>query len=241
MHCHAEADEALYVIEGELLVHIDDVEHHVGTGGFSFAPRGVPHAFTVTSPTARILTIQTRGWGRPSSTGPATSPSRPHRTDRSTSVGSARQRSRREQPTSSALLPSPRHTETVRVDASPVKWSEGRRRCPALVGVGQPARIGDAGRRLRRGGRCRRRCGGGGDDTVSGGLVVGVAVPPPVGCVFTVVGVPPPTGFGGGVSLPFTLWPLSLVNVVGRQSPGCTGACPSPRPPSTPAWPGRCW
>jgi quercetin dioxygenase-like cupin family protein len=63
MHRHAEADEALYVIEGQILVHIDGVEHPIGTGGFSFAPRGVAHAFTVTSPTARLLTVQTPGIG----------------------------------------------------------------------------------------------------------------------------------------------------------------------------------
>ncbi|HEX2783248.1 MAG TPA: hypothetical protein VHN36_06655, partial [Ilumatobacteraceae bacterium] len=59
------------------------------------------------------------------------------------------------------------------------------------------------------------------------GLVVGVAVPLTVVEVFglTVVGVPP-TFFGGGVSLPFTLPPASLVNDDGKQSPGCTGACP---------------
>ncbi|MEA3184302.1 MAG: hypothetical protein QOJ74_779, partial [Ilumatobacteraceae bacterium] len=63
----------------------------------------------------------------------------------------------------------------------------------------------------------------GGDVTVVGGLVV--AVPPPTGGDFTVVGVPP-TGFGGGVSLPLTLPPRSLVSLVGRQSPVDAGACP---------------
>jgi quercetin dioxygenase-like cupin family protein len=61
LHCHAEASEAVYVLEGELVVQIDGVQHHLGAGGFSFAPRGVAHAFTVISPSARILTVHTPG------------------------------------------------------------------------------------------------------------------------------------------------------------------------------------
>lgn len=61
LHCHAEADEVVYVIEGEIIVHIDDAQRRLGPGGFSFAPRGVAHAFTVVSSSARILTVQTPG------------------------------------------------------------------------------------------------------------------------------------------------------------------------------------
>ena len=61
LHTHANEDETLYVLEGELLVHVDGVEHHVGPHGVAVAPRGVPHAFLVTSPTARVLTLQTPG------------------------------------------------------------------------------------------------------------------------------------------------------------------------------------
>ena len=61
LHVHADEDEALYVLEGEILVHIDGTEHRVGARGFAMAPRGVPHAFVVTSPTARVLTLQTPG------------------------------------------------------------------------------------------------------------------------------------------------------------------------------------
>ena len=53
----------LYVLEGELLVHYDGEEHRVGAGGLFFAPRGLPHAFMVTSETARILGLQTPGSG----------------------------------------------------------------------------------------------------------------------------------------------------------------------------------
>lgn len=62
LHTHPE-DEAIYVLEGELLVHIDGEEHRVGQGGFFVAPRGVPHAMLVTSETAHLLTLQTPGTG----------------------------------------------------------------------------------------------------------------------------------------------------------------------------------
>jgi quercetin dioxygenase-like cupin family protein len=62
-HLHPDQDEAIYVLEGELLVDIDGEQHRVGQGGFFFAPRGVPHAFMVTSETARVLALQTPGTG----------------------------------------------------------------------------------------------------------------------------------------------------------------------------------
>jgi quercetin dioxygenase-like cupin family protein len=61
LHLHAHEDETLYVLEGEILVHIDGKEHTVGRLGVAVAPRGVPHAFLVTSETARVLTLQTPG------------------------------------------------------------------------------------------------------------------------------------------------------------------------------------
>ena len=59
LHVHPNEDEALYVLEGEMLVHIDGHNHRVGPRGFAFAPRGVPHAFLITSPEARILCLET--------------------------------------------------------------------------------------------------------------------------------------------------------------------------------------
>lgn len=64
MHFHADVDEAIYVLEGELLLNVDGDDHTVGTGGFAFAPRGCAHAFVVTSERARILGIQTPGSGQ---------------------------------------------------------------------------------------------------------------------------------------------------------------------------------
>jgi quercetin dioxygenase-like cupin family protein len=61
LHIHADEDETLYVLEGELLVHIDGTDYAVGQHGVAVALRGVPHAFLVTSPRARVLTLQTPG------------------------------------------------------------------------------------------------------------------------------------------------------------------------------------
>ena len=61
LHAHANEDEALYVLEGEILVHIDGENHPVGPRGIAVAPRGVPHAFLVTSERARMLCLETPG------------------------------------------------------------------------------------------------------------------------------------------------------------------------------------
>lgn len=61
LHVHVNEDETLYVLQGEILVHIDGENHPVGPHGVAVAPRGVPHAFLVTSETARVLTLQTPG------------------------------------------------------------------------------------------------------------------------------------------------------------------------------------
>lgn len=58
LHMHPEADETFYVLEGEILLHIDGQERRLGAGGVAVLPRGVPHAFMVTSPSARTLTFQ---------------------------------------------------------------------------------------------------------------------------------------------------------------------------------------
>ena len=59
LHVHPHNDEAIYVLEGEILADVEGQQHTVGPGGLLFAPRGVPHAFLVTSETARVLAILT--------------------------------------------------------------------------------------------------------------------------------------------------------------------------------------
>lgn len=61
LHIHPKADEMYYVLEGEILVHIDGTEHLVGPRGLAVAPRGVPHAFMVVSERARVLFFETPG------------------------------------------------------------------------------------------------------------------------------------------------------------------------------------
>jgi quercetin dioxygenase-like cupin family protein len=61
LHCHPDADETVYVLEGEIRIRIGDSERVVGRGGVTLAPRGTPHAFVVTSDVARVLTWQSPG------------------------------------------------------------------------------------------------------------------------------------------------------------------------------------
>jgi quercetin dioxygenase-like cupin family protein len=61
LHTHPHVDETLYMLEGELLLHTDGEEQKVGPGGMAMTPRGVPHAFLITSETARILFLETPG------------------------------------------------------------------------------------------------------------------------------------------------------------------------------------
>jgi quercetin dioxygenase-like cupin family protein len=59
LHLHPTFEETMYVLEGELLVHVDGEEVAVRSNGVAVFPRGVPHAFMCISDTARILAIQT--------------------------------------------------------------------------------------------------------------------------------------------------------------------------------------
>ena len=61
LHIHPAAHETFYILDGEILLDIDGVKQALSTGGVAVVPRGVPHAFMVTSPTVRSLTIQTPG------------------------------------------------------------------------------------------------------------------------------------------------------------------------------------
>ncbi len=59
LHRHPEADETVYVLEGEILVNIDGNESRVATGGLTFTPRGTPHAFRGASEPAGDDTSET--------------------------------------------------------------------------------------------------------------------------------------------------------------------------------------
>lgn len=61
LHLHPEAHELTYVIDGEIEMEADGVRQRVRTGGMSFVPKGVSHAFIVVSAEARLLALQTPG------------------------------------------------------------------------------------------------------------------------------------------------------------------------------------
>lgn len=82
LHAHPEADELSYVLEGEIEIQVDGTRTRLRSGGVSFVPRGVAHAFIVLSDTARIVAIQTPGdVGQPFYRG-ASDPSLDDRADR---------------------------------------------------------------------------------------------------------------------------------------------------------------
>lgn len=61
LHLHPDHDEWCYILEGELLLHVDGVEHIAGPGTTVWIPRGTPHAFLVTSELTRSLWAVTPG------------------------------------------------------------------------------------------------------------------------------------------------------------------------------------
>ena len=61
LHLHADHDEMFYMLEGELLLHVDGVEYTAGPGTSVWIPRGTPHAFLVTSEIERSLWLVTPG------------------------------------------------------------------------------------------------------------------------------------------------------------------------------------
>jgi quercetin dioxygenase-like cupin family protein len=61
LHVHPRHDETIYVLDGEVIVHLDGVEHTAGPGATAAIPRGTPHALLVTSTSARILAFVTPG------------------------------------------------------------------------------------------------------------------------------------------------------------------------------------
>jgi quercetin dioxygenase-like cupin family protein len=55
------SDETFYILDGELMFHIDGTERPAGAGDTLAVRRGVPHAFTVTSEIAHFLVLNTPG------------------------------------------------------------------------------------------------------------------------------------------------------------------------------------
>ncbi len=64
LHVHDRDDEAFYVIEGELRIHVGADTLCLGPGGCAVAPRGVPHTYMVESDRARWLVGSCAGFDR---------------------------------------------------------------------------------------------------------------------------------------------------------------------------------
>jgi quercetin dioxygenase-like cupin family protein len=58
-HRHLADEETFMVLEGELRVEVGGQTRAVGAGAVAFLPGQLPHAFVVTSPQARFLTLHT--------------------------------------------------------------------------------------------------------------------------------------------------------------------------------------
>src|SRR5829696_8145965 len=59
-HVHADGDEAIYVLDGELRFRLGSHVHPLAAGSFVFIPRGTPHCFqNVGAGPARLLVIFT--------------------------------------------------------------------------------------------------------------------------------------------------------------------------------------
>ncbi|HZN14078.1 MAG TPA: cupin domain-containing protein [Acidimicrobiales bacterium] len=61
LHLHPDAHELTYVIDGEIEVEHDGARCRVRSGGMSFVPKGVPHAFIVLSTEARMISLHSPG------------------------------------------------------------------------------------------------------------------------------------------------------------------------------------
>ncbi len=58
-HVHTREDEVFLLIEGTALLWSDGRRSELSAGGVAFLPRGVPHGYRITSPTADLLMICT--------------------------------------------------------------------------------------------------------------------------------------------------------------------------------------
>jgi quercetin dioxygenase-like cupin family protein len=58
-HQHTREDEVFLLIKGTALVWVDDQQTELSEGGIVFLPKGVPHAYRITSKKADLLMINT--------------------------------------------------------------------------------------------------------------------------------------------------------------------------------------
>jgi quercetin dioxygenase-like cupin family protein len=57
VHRHSREDELFTILDGELAIRVGEEEYSAPAGTIAFAPRGLPHAFQIKSPSARFLIL----------------------------------------------------------------------------------------------------------------------------------------------------------------------------------------
>jgi quercetin dioxygenase-like cupin family protein len=63
LHAHPAEEETFYILEGEVVIHLDGDERSLGVGSLVSVPAGLAHAYLVTSEVARSLILITPGSG----------------------------------------------------------------------------------------------------------------------------------------------------------------------------------
>lgn len=61
LHVHKNEDEWFYLLDGEITFHVGAENLRGAAGAFVFFPRQIPHTFTIESPEARFLVMNTPG------------------------------------------------------------------------------------------------------------------------------------------------------------------------------------
>jgi len=59
LHIHHREDEAWYILDGQMTFHVAEEQLVAFAGDLVFAPRGLPHAFTVDVEPTRVLVLAT--------------------------------------------------------------------------------------------------------------------------------------------------------------------------------------
>jgi quercetin dioxygenase-like cupin family protein len=59
LHSHTHDEETFFVLDGQLRVHVGELDQRIGPGAVAILPRQLPHGFTVISDHARFLTLHT--------------------------------------------------------------------------------------------------------------------------------------------------------------------------------------
>lgn len=61
LHVHHREDEAFWILEGSVTVHVGDAVIEASAGDYAFGPRDIPHRYTAGPEGCRMLFIRTPG------------------------------------------------------------------------------------------------------------------------------------------------------------------------------------